>query len=52
MKQTPQEPKKDAKQETRNMPLEGQDSSHLTESRKDSQRPGADGDQQTERRAK
>ena len=41
-----------AKQESKNMPLEGQDSSHMTESRKDSQRPGADGDQQTERRAK
>ena len=38
-------------QEAKNMPLEGQDSSHLTESRKDSQRSGADGDQQTERRA-
>jgi len=38
--------------ESSQMPKEGQDSSHLTESPKDSQRSGANGDQQTERRAK
>lgn len=37
--------------EVEKMPKEGQDSSHLSESRHDSQRPGANGDQQTERRA-
>jgi hypothetical protein len=35
--------------ETRNMPLEGQDSSHMTESTKDSQRAGST-DDQTQRR--
>ena len=38
------------KQEVNDMPKEGQDSSHLTESKVDSQRTGQ-GDQQTERRA-
>jgi hypothetical protein len=36
-------------EETKNMPLEGQDSSHMTESRNDSQRAGQ-GDEQSQRR--
>ena len=38
--------------ESTQMPKEGQDSSHLTEAPNDSQRSGANGDKQTERRAK
>ena len=39
------------KAESTQMPKEGQDSSHLTEAPNDSQRSGANGDQQTRRRA-
>jgi hypothetical protein len=37
--------------ESTQMPKEGQDSSHLTEAPNDSQRSGANGDKQTQRRA-